>query len=101
MDLTECNTSKTDNALRLRELTSYKGPLLRSLLAGWCNKSDTLFVASTYEFTCLVPFKIAMDYTSFFAMEMNGKPMGVRNRGPLSTYPFKECSKKLNNEVIP
>ncbi|MFT6654314.1 molybdopterin-dependent oxidoreductase [Marinomonas primoryensis] len=81
-------------------IDTYKGPLLRSLLAVVGAKSDTLFVQALNDYNALVPVQDSYDYNLILAMEMNGKPMGVRNKGPLFLlYPFKE-SPELNNEVI-
>tara|TARA_R110002167_G_scaffold17841_3_gene67771 strand:+ start:1001 stop:1510 length:510 start_codon:yes stop_codon:yes gene_type:complete len=81
-------------------IDTYKGPLLRSLLAVVGAKSDTLFVQALNDYNALVPVQDSYDYNLILAMEMNGKPMGVRNKGPLFLlYPFKEYP-ELNNEVI-
>tara|TARA_R110001599_G_scaffold6656_10_gene33005 strand:- start:80159 stop:80668 length:510 start_codon:yes stop_codon:yes gene_type:complete len=81
-------------------IDTYKGPLLRSLLAVVGAKSDTLFVQALNDYNALVPVQDSYDYNLILAMEMNGKLMGVRNKGPLFLlYPFKE-SPELNNEVI-
>lgn len=81
-------------------IDTYKGPLLRSLLAVVGAKSDTLFVQALNDYNAFVPVQDSYDYNLILAMEMNGKPMGVRNKGPLFLlYPFKE-SPELNNEVI-
>ena len=81
-------------------IDTYKGPLLRSLLAVVGAKSDTLFVQALNDYSALVPVQDSYDYNLILAMEMNGKPMGVRNKGPLFLlYPFKEYP-ELNNEVI-
>ena len=79
---------------------SYKGPLLRSLLTVVGAKSDTLFVQALNDYRALVPVQDSYDYDLILAMEMNGEPMGIRDKGPLFLlYPFKE-SPELNNEVI-
>lgn len=79
---------------------SYKGPLLRSLMAAVGVNSGTLIVTALNDFSAVVPVQDGKDYNVMLAMDINGKPMSVRNKGPIFLlYPFSDAP-SLNNEVI-
>ncbi|GGN21873.1 MULTISPECIES: hypothetical protein [Marinomonas] len=79
---------------------SYKGPLLRSLMAAVGVDSGTLAVTALNDFSALVPVQDGKNYNVMLAMDINGKPMSVRDKGPIFLlYPFSDVP-SLNNEVI-
>ncbi|MBJ7537746.1 molybdopterin-dependent oxidoreductase [Marinomonas transparens] len=78
----------------------YQGPLLRSVMEVVGSKSKTLSVKALNDYAALMPVQDAYDYPVILAMDMNGEPMSVRNKGPLFIlYPFSDMP-SLNNEVI-
>ncbi len=81
-------------------INSYKGPLLKSILDYVGAKSSSLSVTALNDYSASVPVKDAYDYDTILAMSVNGKTMGVREKGPLFLlYPFSQ-NPSLNNEVI-
>ncbi|MBR7887997.1 hypothetical protein J9B83_03505 [Marinomonas sp. A79] len=78
----------------------YRGPLLRSVLAAVGSTSDSLSVTALNDYSAVVPVQDSKDYNLMLAMDINGKPMTIRKKGPLFLlYPFNE-DPSLNNEVI-
>ena len=78
----------------------YRGPLLRSVMSAVGAKTDELSVTALNDYSAKVPKKDAEDYDVILAMDMNGKAMSVRDKGPLFLlYPFSS-NPSLNNEVI-
>ncbi|UTV97819.1 molybdopterin-dependent oxidoreductase [Marinomonas rhizomae] len=78
----------------------YRGPLLRSVMAAVGAKTDELSVTALNDYSAEVPRKDGEEYDVILAMEMNGKVMSVRDKGPIFLlYPFSD-EPNLNNEVI-
>lgn len=78
----------------------YRGPLLRSVMSAVGAKTDELSVTALNDYSAKVPMKDGDDYDVILAMDMNGKAMRVRDKGPLFIlYPFSSTP-SLNNEVI-
>ena len=78
----------------------YRGPLLRSVMAAVGAKSGELSVTALNDYSAKVPKKDGEDYDVILALDLNGKPMSVRDKGPLFLlYPFSDLP-SLNNEVI-
>ena len=78
----------------------YRGPLLRSVMAAVGAQTSTLSVTALNDYSAVVPAKDGDDYDVILAMDMNGQPMSVRNKGPIFLlYPFSN-NPSLNNEVI-
>jgi hypothetical protein len=78
----------------------YRGPLLRSVMSAVGAKTDELSVTALNDYSAKVPKKDGDDYDIILAMDMNGKAMSVRDKGPLFLlYPFSSTP-SLNNEVI-
>ncbi|BDX02615.1 molybdopterin-binding oxidoreductase [Marinomonas pontica] len=111
---TDANTAEFDREmllnLEVRELNtgtpwsegvdSYRGPLLRSLMAAVGAQAGNLSVTALNDYSAVVPSQDGEDYNVILAMDLNGTPMSVRNKGPLFLlYPFNELP-SLNNEVI-
>ncbi|MCB5160541.1 molybdopterin-dependent oxidoreductase [Marinomonas algarum] len=81
-------------------IDEYRGPLLRSLLEAVGASSNTLSVTALNDYSAVVPVEDSKKYNVMLAMDVNGKPMTVRKKGPLFLlYPFSEDA-SLNNEVI-
>lgn len=79
---------------------SYRGPLLRSLIAAVGAQGGVLSVSALNDYSSVVPSQDSEEYNVILAMELNGAPMSVRNKGPLFLlYPFSDHP-SLNNEVI-
>jgi len=78
----------------------YRGPLLRSVMAAVGAQTGELSVTALNDYSAKVPKKDGEDYDVILAMDMNGKPMSVRDKGPIfMLYPFTDHP-DLNNEVI-
>ncbi|WP_421852940.1 hypothetical protein [Marinomonas sp.] len=78
----------------------YRGPLLRSIMSAVGAQTDTLSMTALNDYSAIVPKKDGDDYDVILAMEMNGKVMSVRDKGPIFLlYPFSD-DPSLNNEVI-
>ncbi|RBP80616.1 hypothetical protein EBI01_15100 [Marinomonas rhizomae] len=78
----------------------YRGPLLRSVMATVGAKTGELSVTALNDYSAEVPKQDGEDYDVILAMDMNGKPMRIRERGPIFLlYPFSDLP-SLNNEVI-
>lgn len=78
----------------------YRGPLLRSVMSAVGAQTDTLSMTALNDYSAVVPKKDGEDYDVILAMDMNGKAMSVRDKGPIFLlYPFSE-DPSLNNEVI-
>lgn len=78
----------------------YQGPMLSALLKAVGAKGKTLRVTALNDYSAKVPAEDANKYDVLLAMDMNGKPMSIRDKGPLFIlYPFSDMP-ELNNEVI-
>lgn len=78
----------------------YEGPLLRSVLGAVGVRSGKLVVKALNDYSAVVPVEDSNKYDVILAMDMNGKPMGIRDKGPLFiVYPFDQFT-ELNNEII-
>ncbi len=78
----------------------YQGPLLSTLLNAIGIQGSSLKVTALNDYSAIVPSEDADKYNVLLAMDINGKPMSVRDKGPLFIlYPFSD-QPELNNEVI-
>lgn len=78
----------------------YQGPMLSSVIQAVGAMGDTLKVSALNDYSAKMPVSDAFDYDVLLAMDMNGKPMSIRDKGPLFVlYPFSDMP-ELNNEVI-
>lgn len=65
------------------------GPLLRDVLAAAGAKGTVLTAAALNDYKTTIPAEDASNYNVIVARLMDGKPMPVRNKGPLFIiYPF-------------
>lgn len=74
-----------------REPHTYTGPLLRDVLAaaGADLSATTIRAVALNDYQITIPLKDALSYPVIVAHQRDGKPMPVRDRGPLFIiYPF-------------
>ena len=68
---------------------TFKGPLGRALLEAVGAQGKTLKVLALDDYAVDVPVEDLVNHDVIVATEMNGKPMSVREKGPLfMIYPF-------------
>ena len=78
---------------------SFSGPLLREILKAAGAKGKTLVVTALNDYSAEVPMEDAETLDTILAMKLDGKPMSVRDKGPLMlVYPFDK-DKDLYNET--
>jgi len=78
---------------------SFSGPLLRDVLAAAGAKGKTLRLVALNDYRVEVPFDDAQRYDVVVARQLDGKPMSVREKGPLFVmYPF-DSQPQLRNAV--
>ncbi|MCO4787071.1 molybdopterin-dependent oxidoreductase [Marinomonas atlantica] len=81
-------------------VNTFSGPRLSTVLESVGAEGDTLSVTALNDYSANVPVHDAFDHNIMLAMDMNGKQMSVRDKGPIFVlYPFDEAP-ALNNEVI-
>lgn len=82
-------------------INTFTGPRLAALLnAVGASKDSILSVTALNDYSANVPAQDAYDHNIMLAMDMNGKPMSVRDKGPIFVlYPFAK-NPALNNEMI-
>lgn len=77
---------------------SFSGPLLRSVLDAAGANGETLLVKALNDYFAAVPASDARLLDTILATRLNGKPMSVRDKGPLFLiYPF-DLDPALYNE---
>lgn len=73
------------------EPRTFEGPLLRDVLAAAGANGKTLRVEALNDYAASVPFADALAYDVIVADRIDGKPIPVRERGPLFIiYPFDQ-----------
>lgn len=78
--------------------TRFDGPLLRALLEEVGAHGKTLRITALNDYSAEVPMSDAIDFDTMLAVEMNGRPMSVRDKGPIfMIYPF-DTNPELYNE---
>lgn len=78
---------------------SFSGPLLRDVLAAAGAKGKTLRLVALNDYRVEMPFDDAQRYDVVLARQLDGKPMSVREKGPLFVmYPF-DTQPELRNAV--
>ena len=81
-------------------VNTFNGPTLKALLEAVGAKGKNLSVTALNDYSANVPAQDAFDHEILLAMDMNGKPMSIRDKGPIFVlYPFAK-DPSLNNEVI-
>ncbi len=78
--------------------TRFDGPLLRSVLEAVGAHGRTLRITALNDYSAEVPIGDATDFDTILAITMNGKPMSIRDKGPIfMIYPF-DSNPELYNE---
>lgn len=78
--------------------TQFSGPLLRNVLNAVGAKGATIRLVALNDYASDIPIGDATDLETMLATRLNGKPMSVRDKGPLFLiYPF-DLSASLYNE---
>jgi hypothetical protein len=81
--------------------TGFEGPLLRSVLEAVGAHGATLRITALNDYSAEVPASDATDFATILAVTMNGKPMSVRDKGPLFLiYPFDERPDLYNEKYF-
>lgn len=77
----------------------FTGPLLREVLAAAGARGETIRAVAINDYQVDIPFDDALRYDVVVARLLDGKPMAVRDKGPLFImYPF-ERHPELRNAV--
>ncbi|ENM5741290.1 oxidoreductase [Vibrio metoecus] len=80
--------------------TEFKGISAQAILAWMGVKQADLKVIALNKYWAVIPYSDIEKYNPVFAIQKNGKPMAIRDRGPVwSIYPLSS-SGELNNEVL-
>ncbi|WP_067219941.1 molybdopterin-dependent oxidoreductase [Marinomonas gallaica] len=81
-------------------VNTFSGPRLAALLDTVGAKGESLSVTALNNYSANLPVQDAYDHNIMLAMDVNGKKMSVRDKGPIFVlYPFAD-DPSLNNEVI-
>lgn len=81
-------------------VNTFSGPRLAALLDTVGAKGESLSVTALNDYSANLPVQDAYDHNIMLAMDVNGKKMSVRDKGPIFVlYPFAD-DPSLNNEVI-
>lgn len=93
------HTLKTDTPWT-EGMNTFNGPLLSEVLNAVGAKGENLVFTALNDYSANLPAQDAFDHNVMLAMDMNGKKMSVRDKGPIFVlYPFAD-KPELNNEVI-
>ena len=78
--------------------TTFEGPILRNILKQVGASGKTMRIVALNDYAADVPIEDAEQIDTILATKMNGKPMSVRDKGPLFLiYPF-DLDSSLYNE---
>lgn len=81
-------------------VNTFVGPKLSALLEAVGAQGQNLSVTALNDYSANVPVEDAHEHDVMLALDMNGKAMSVRDKGPIFVlYPFSK-DPALNNEVI-
>lgn len=79
----------------------FSGPLLRSVLEAAGAHGTKIKVVALNDYAAEVPAEDASDIDTMLATRMDGKPMSVRDKGPLFlVYPFDKDSSLYNEKYF-
>ncbi|GGX98435.1 oxidoreductase [Litchfieldella qijiaojingensis] len=79
----------------------FEGPLGRSLLEAVGASGTSMRVVALDDYAATVPVADFLDHNVILAMSQDGKPLKVRDHGPLFIiYPFDEEPGLLNEETL-
>ncbi|EKF9481808.1 oxidoreductase [Vibrio cholerae] len=80
--------------------TGFKGISAQAILAWMGVKQADLKVIALNKYWAVIPYSDIEKYNPVFAIQKNGKPMAIRDRGPVwSIYPLSS-SGELDNEIL-
>lgn len=78
---------------------TFEGPLLREVLAAAGARGETARLVALNDYSVAMPLDDAQRYDVIVARHLDGKPMSVREKGPLFVmYPF-DTQPQLRNAV--
>lgn len=78
---------------------NFTGPLMRDVLAAAGAKGSKITAAALNDYQTDIPFEDVLKYDVILARLVNGKPMTVRERGPLFiVYPY-DTKAELRSEL--
>lgn len=81
--------------------TKFEGPLLRAILEAAGASGSKLVVKALNDYAAEVPYEDATKLDTMLATQMNGKPMSVRDKGPLfMIYPFDKDPNLYNEKYF-
>ncbi|WP_245957877.1 molybdopterin-dependent oxidoreductase [Marinomonas piezotolerans] len=81
-------------------VNTFTGPKLSALLDAVGADGQTLVITALNDYSAKMPVEDAYELGVLMAMNMNGKAMSVREKGPIfMLYPF-DSDRSLDNEVI-
>ena len=73
---------------------TFKGPTLKALLALVGAKGQSLKITALNDYSVVIPVEDAALYGVILARTMDGKPLQVRDKGPLfMMYPYDQVAK--------
>ncbi len=80
-------------------LVEFRGPLARTVLAAVGARGERVRASAINDYTVEIPVADFESYPVIFAVRMDGKPMRVRDRGPIWViYPWSDRA-ELNTDV--
>nr|WP_072825028.1 molybdopterin-dependent oxidoreductase [Halomonas ilicicola] len=80
---------------------SFEGPLGRALLEAVGAEGDSLRIRALNDYAASVPVEDFMAHDVILAMSADGRPLRVRDHGPLFViYPFDDKPELLNEEIL-
>ncbi|MFP3342266.1 hypothetical protein R0J87_07095 [Halomonas sp. SIMBA_159] len=82
-------------------VVSFEGPLGRALLEAVGAEGDQMKVVALNDYSSMVPVSDFYDHEVILAMQADGRPLRIRDHGPLFIiYPFDENPSLLNEEIL-
>ncbi|WP_030069889.1 molybdopterin-dependent oxidoreductase [Halomonas alkaliantarctica] len=82
-------------------VVSFEGPLGRAILEAVDADGDQVKVIALNDYASSIPVSDFYDHDVILAMSADGKPLRVRDHGPLFViYPFDETPSLLNEEIL-
>ncbi|KQT54405.1 hypothetical protein ASG43_02025 [Aureimonas sp. Leaf454] len=81
--------------------TAFSGPFLRSVLASVGARGKTIRLVALNDYSAEIPVGDATDLDTILATRKDGKPMSVRDKGPLFLiYPFDQSFELYNEKYF-
>ena len=80
---------------------AFDGPLLRNILDRVGASGKTLHIIALNDYAADIPFEDARKLDTILALKMDGKPLSVRDKGPLFLiYPFDKNPELYNEKYF-